>query len=221
MAFIVGGVIGAGGVIGVRAVIGGVDAIEHLHRMVATVGQPSSSPPYRSVHTAAPVSTLRTFGATEADWRAAHRLATDLRLQSGCCWDFDPTLPQVTLTVDSGGYRYTEVILHLHGASRVLWLSHNFHTATTEAMAEAEIRSDFPADTRVVWSKHKEFCFQEEVQSATMGAVFATDKTISDPEGMALIEFVTGSSSNAYDSANVTKAQVRAGSNRPDEDLSC
>lgn len=64
--------------------------------------------------TAATVSMvlLTGFSATEAEWRASHVAATDPSLQSGCCWDPDPTLPRDLSTAVSG-YRYTEGSAHV------------------------------------------------------------------------------------------------------------
>jgi hypothetical protein len=166
--------------------------------------------------TATPTATMSTvlltgFGATEAEWRASHVTATDPRLQSGCCWDPDPTLPRDLSTAVSG-YRYTEV---QRMSGRVLQYVHNFHRSTNQAQALDEVlRLDFPADTKRVWSKRLDACALDQIQSATMGQALGTS------EGGALIRFVT-SATGSYNPANVGWASITVGNYSAKDDLGC
>jgi len=162
--------------------------------------------------TAATVSTilLTGFGATEAEWRASHVAATDPSLQSGCCWDPDPTLPRDLSTAVSG-YRYTEV---QRMSGRVLQYVHNFHRSTNQAQALDEaLRLDFPADTRRVWSKKLDACAIHQVQSATVGQALGS-------KGGALIRFAT-SATGSYDPANVGWASIMVGNYSAKDGLGC
>lgn len=160
---------------------------------------PTPTPAATPTSAVAGATALTGLGATDAEWAAAHQAAQDPRLQAGCCYDPDPSLPQVKGRI---GYRYTDV---QHRGGRVFLFTHNFRRSTTEALGEREVMSlDFPRDARVVWSKRKDTCFQEQLQSDTLA------KGWPDSHGMALIELETKMGS--YDTTNVTVATVQPGS---------
>ena len=157
-----------------------------------------------------PTALLTGFGATEAEWRASHVAPTDPRLQPGCCWDPDPTLPR-NLSTAVSGYRYTEV---QRMSGRVLQYVHNFHRSTNQAQALDEVlRLDFPADIRRVWSKKLDACAIHQVQSATLGQTLGS-------KGGALIRFVT-SATDSYDPAKVGWASITVGNYSAKDDLEC
>jgi hypothetical protein len=183
-------------------------------RTTKATATPKATPILTTTATpAAPIvsSVLLTgFGATEAEWRASHVAATGPRLQSGCCWDPDPTLPGDLSTAVSG-YRYTEV---QRMSGRVLQYVHNFHRSTNQAQALDEVfRLDFPADARRVWSKRLDACALHQVQSATVDQALGS-------QGGALIRFVT-STTGSYDPANVGWASITVGNYSAKDGLGC
>jgi hypothetical protein len=102
--------------------------------------------------------TLRGFGATLAQWKAAHTL--DLSVPAG-----DAYLPHVA---DSGGEDTWQVVTVAGG--RVT--SYTLNVASSSlGSAEARARQELPADARVLW-RHTfgDTCAQEQFWSATLAA---------------------------------------------------
>jgi hypothetical protein len=124
------------------------------------------------------------FGATTADWNAHHVATTDSGLAAGCCYNPDSTLPRVNGHV---AYRYFTVN---PTNDRVMNYLMDLHPGTTIAQAKAEMLREFPSDASVLWFAVKDTCAQMEVQSATLGKVFATP-AIGDPKGEVFVEVYT------------------------------
>jgi hypothetical protein len=169
----------AGAVFGALVAIGGIlDATGHdkppaRAAAAVTSSTPSATPSARATvktsataavrikatpSTKASTSALRGFGATLAQWKAAHTL--DLSVPAR-----DAYLPRVA---DSGGEDVWQVVSADGG--RVTSYTLNVVPSSLRS-AEERARQELPADTRVLW-RHTfgATCAQEQFRSATLAA---------------------------------------------------
>jgi hypothetical protein len=161
---------------------------------------PTRAPAPTAVKTPKPASdALAGFGATSAGWILAHTSSSDSGLAPGCCYNADPSLPEVNGHI---GYRYYAVNV-LGG--RILNYQVEMYRNTNYAEARAEMLREFPPDAVVLWEASRDTCAQMEVQSAALGQALGA----SDPKGRAAVEFSTGIAS--YDPEHITDAILDSG----------
>ncbi len=166
--------------------------------------EPSASPPSSSAapSPAAVAATtsgpaLTGFGATLAQWKAAHTLDTSVPARNAY-------LPRVV--GDADGSDTWQVVMVVGG--RVNSYTLNL-TSTSLRVAEARARQELPPDARVLW-KHTfgDTCAQEQFRSATLATVLG--------DGQVNVEFDNAVSStvtpvteelfSTYDASTVTQA---------------
>jgi len=140
------------------------------------------------------------FGATDAAWNRAH--VADHTYLAGAAYDPDPSLPKVNgRTAD----RYYAV-QHLSG--HVLFYGYRFRGQSISQAKALVLRTEFPADTHVVWFRAVgSSCAQMLVRSATLAHALRT-KAIGDRSGTALVEFSSGDAADHYSSRSVNDASV-------------
>jgi len=170
------------------------------------ISQAVPSPPAGPTPSTIPTQAdLLGYGAIDSVWNSQHTMSTFLA--PGCCYDPDPTLPQVNGHV---AYKYfaTE---HIEG--RVLGYQLDLPPQTRVGNARATVLIDFPTDTQVLWFKVKNSCAQEELQSAQIGAALSTDPNIGDPHGYVFVEFSTNNpdGTSGYEETNINNVIVSLG----------
>jgi len=133
---------------------------------------PATAPAAASAATSGPA--LTGFGATVAQWKAAHRLDRSVPAR-------DAYRPQV------GGEDTWQVVTVVGG--RVISYTLNVAPSSLRS-AEARARREMPADTRVLWARTVAgSCSQEQFESATLAAALG--------DGQVNVEFDNASSGNA------------------------
>jgi hypothetical protein len=144
---------------------------------------------------AAPGPALTGFGATLAQWKAAHRLDVSVPARNAY-------LPHV----DGSGEDTWQVVTTASG--RVTSYTLNVAPSSLSA-AETRARQELPADTRLLWARTVPgTCTQEQFESATLAAVLG--------DGQVNVEFdnaVSGSATpvteelfGTYDAQTVAQA---------------
>lgn len=140
---------------GAVAVIG---AVSGCSGNGSTSAAPSSSAPAPATAAAAPGPALTGFGATLAQWKAAHRLDVSVPARNAY-------LPHV----DGSGEDTWQVVTMASG--RVTSYTLNVAPGSLSA-AETRARQELPADTRLLWARTVPgTCTQEQFESATLAAV--------------------------------------------------
>lgn len=129
--------------------------------------EPTATPPPSSATSSSPAAVAATtsgpaltgFGATLAEWNAAHTLDVSVPARNAY-------LPRVT--GDTDGSDTWQVVMAAGG--RVTSYTLNLAPTSLRA-AEARARQELPPDTRVLW-KHTfgDTCAQEQFRSATLAA---------------------------------------------------
>lgn len=140
---------------------------------------------------------LRGFGATTAEWDAAHTAVPGFA--PGTVYDADPNLPQVN---GHEGSRYYAV---LHEGGRVLQYDMAFANLPVSQIEAQIVASEFPPDAHKVWFAVKDSCAQMLVQSSILGRALGS-KAVGDRAGTVLIEFSSGAADTSYDAERVNDA---------------
>lgn len=143
---------------------------------------------------------LTGFGATEADWRAHHRL--DELHGAGRAYDPDPSLPQVNGHV---GDRY--ILVQIDSGRVDGYTLKLVHSALAAAIDAA--KRELPADATVVWQRQLDLCYQIELSSAAVGKSLAP---LGDGQGMLLVEFESDDIGGqiVYNANDITSATFSA-----------
>ncbi len=132
------------------------------------------------------------FGATDAAWNSSHK--ADTHFAPGAAYNPNPAVP--------GGTEYAAVS---HENGHVLDYEYRFKDKPIGAAKADVLRTQFPADVKVVWFTVKRTCAQMMVTSATLGKVLRA-KPIGDSHGSALVEFSSGAAENSYSARAVNDA---------------
>lgn len=143
-------------------------------RPPSTAASPKCGFPARTCATSG--ATLRGFGATLAQWKAAHTLDPSVPARNAY-------LPQVA---DSGGEDTWQVVVAVDG--RVTSYTLNVVPSSLKS-AEERARQELPSDTRVLWTHtFGDTCTQEQFSSAALAAALG--------DGQVNVEFDNAISSN-------------------------
>ncbi len=140
---------------------------------------------------------LTRFGATESDWLANHQPNP----YDASSWDLDPRLP--------GGQaaRYTTVAVT---DGRVTSLDLRLPDGTSADQAIAEVLTELPPDTIVLWRADGATCSSLSAESVTLRQLATS---IAGGTGQVLITLSTRSVFNtAFDPMNVNHAKIVAAS---------
>lgn len=137
------------------------------------------------------------FGATDTAWNSAHTEDTDFA--SGAVYNADPSLPKVN------GHTGTHYAAVQHENGHVLGYEYRFLDEPIAAAKADVLRTQFPADVKVVWFARKATCAQMMVRSAALGLALS-DPAIGDKVGSVLVEFSSGVAEDSYDPSAVNDA---------------
>lgn len=148
-------------------------------------------------HPQSPGPKLTGYGATTAQWDAAHTAVPGFAPDA--VYDADPSLPQVN------GHEGTRYYAVLHESGRVLQYDMAFANLPISRVVSQIMSSEFPSDAHKLWFAVKDSCAQMVVQSATLAKALGTTE-IGDAAGTVLVEFSSGAADTSYDPGSVNDA---------------